>query len=352
MPINIDDSFNPIADGTPRGLRNTLNGFAHAIKLINGKNSWREPPDISLQEILINGNSDWITITSDTSLSPNNKYLVNSFEEITVFLPESGEIEICNPYNTVILCLNAKFNGVTLTNARIVFNGSITARFLYINSSVGWISLNGRSAIVKRGYGSPLLWLQGSLEDISGNSRNAVPIPGATAPEIITGLNNKSALRFDASNQELQITPFLSSYTGATLYIVFSPDNETNYNLIKTADIDDYWRFQAQGEGYLGTFRSQRFESYPPDMPSFGNHLISIHAGNDSYEVIQNNVSKGVRFSIFHPGDRFRIAANDKPFTGDISLVLVYPYHPANSAEYSEITNSIRQEYPSILFVD
>ena len=84
-------------------------------------------------------------------------------------------------------------------------------------------------------------------------------------------------------------------------------------------------------------------------MPTTGNHLLSIHADSSSYEVLLNNVSEGAQSPGFSPGDRFIIGANDKPFNGDIALILVYPFFiNKTSTEHTSIVNSIKTVYPSL----
>ncbi|MBH8576980.1 hypothetical protein I8752_29160 [Nostocaceae cyanobacterium CENA369] len=164
------------------------------------------------------------------------------------------------------------------------------------------------------------LWLEdGSLTDKSSNGNNATPV-GSNSPTVVNSTSGKPALKWDGSGtQELQVSPFLGSATGATLYCVFTASNG-NYNLVRTANLDDYWRF-VSGAGYFGTFRNGRFEGYPNSMPSSGSHLISIHADTNSYEVLLDNVSLGSQSSTFTPGDRFRIVSNDKAFSGDIGII-------------------------------
>lgn len=198
--------------------------------------------------------------------------------------------------------------------------------------------------------GMSLLLDNGSLVDKSGNNRNAVPT-GLNSPSIVTGIDGKQVLRWDGTgNQELQIPPFLSNTSGATLYCVCSIYGGDNYNLVRTSPIDDYWKFVA-GTGYFGTFRSSRYEGYPSSMPSTGNHLISIHASPTDYEVVVDTISKGVQQSSYVPGDRFRIGVNDKVFTGDIALLLVYPqYTQPGSTSDLGVRNSIKSAYPSLPF--
>lgn len=193
------------------------------------------------------------------------------------------------------------------------------------------------------------LWIEGSLLDKSDNSNNATSVTG-TNPTVTVGLDNKNVLRWDGSgNQELQISPFLTDATEATVYVVFTNLANNNYNLIRTKNIDDYWRFSNNGNGYFGTFLSSRIDGYPSGMPLDGSHLISIHAKANSYEVLLDNIGKGVQDLSFDVGDRFRIGTNDKNFNGDIALILVYDsWVDKESQSHEDIVAAIKSRYPSL----
>jgi hypothetical protein len=194
------------------------------------------------------------------------------------------------------------------------------------------------------------LWIEGgSLVDKSGNANNATSVSG-TNPTVIVGLDGKNVLRWDGSgNQELQISPFLSEATEATVYVVFTNSANNNYNLIRTKNLDDYWRFLNDGNGYIGTFLSERVNTYPSGMPLDGSHLISIHAKANSYEVLLDNIGKGIQDLNFDAGDRFRIGTNDKNFNGDIALILVYDsWVDKESQSHEDIIAAIKSNYPSL----
>ncbi|MEH2302866.1 MAG: hypothetical protein V7K88_28790 [Nostoc sp.] len=216
--------------------------------------------------------------------------------------------------------------------------------YIGVSSSSG----SGSGSVTSYPSGMALLLDGGSLIDKSGNSRNASPI-GDNSPLPATGIDGKKVLRWNGSgNQELQVTDFLDGTTGATLYCVYSVTGTGNYNLVRTYALDDYWHF-IDGNGYIGTFQNVRHEAYPPSMPNSGNHLISIHASSTSYEVVLDTISKGSQSSSYASGDRFRIGTNDKSFSGDIALLLVYPqYVQPNSTSDLGVRNSIKSAYPSL----
>lgn len=302
----------------------------------------------------ISSKNEWVTVNSNHTANNYSK-IINIGTNVTITLPivSIGEIEIFNVSSPAFINTQDKpYNNIVYqpANLRAVETSSYF-RLIYINDIIGWFPIQGELTVSGVFAGGASLLLEGSLTDTSGNNRTVSLI--GDSPEITIGFDDKPTIRFtESSVQELSITSFLSGTSGATLYIVFRPNNDAQYNLIRTSNMDDYWRFSGNSAGYFGTFRSARFEGYPLNMPSSGSHLISIHATNNSYEVIQNNVSKGVRTdNTYSPGDRFRIAADDKRYAGDISLLLVYPYLISSSNQNHTLNiSTIKSKFPSLPF--
>ncbi|MBW4479685.1 MAG: hypothetical protein KME54_23270 [Tolypothrix brevis GSE-NOS-MK-07-07A] len=300
--------------------------------------------------------STW-TIINDNYVAQSSEKIIASVSNITITLPENPsnqDIEIFNVADSGSLLINLngkKFEGLDYTSG-ITLESRNYARILYLSSDLGWLQLPGSALTILSEYSTSglVLWLEGgSLIDKSGNENNASAI--GTSPTITSGLDSKNILRWDGTdNQELQIAPFLTSATEATIYVVFTNLANNNYNLIRTKNIDDYWRFSSNGNGYFGTFLSGRIDGYPSEMPLDGSHLISIHAKANNYEVLLDNVGKGVQDLAFDPGDRFRISTNEKNFNGDIALILVYQnWIDKNSSEHEEIIATIKANYPSLI---
>lgn len=253
-------------------------------------------------------------------------------------------------YDVYLDFLGAKLNGESLTDTT-TFVGKDTGsvQLVYVNEDFGW--LDASKVITKlftNNYADGLaLLLQGSLTDSSGNNNHANALN--VLPEMATGIDEQEVLRWNGTGtQELDIPVFLGSTTGATLYCVFTANNEGNYNLVRTTNIDDYWRF-VNGNGYFGTFLNSRLSNYPSGMPSTGSHLVSIHASGNSYEVLLDNQSKGIVNAVYNPGNIFRIGTNDKPFKGDIALILVYPFFiDKSSSQHQTNILTIASKYPSL----
>lgn len=305
------------------------------------------------------GGGSWQIINANYTASTGDKILNTATADITLTLPlvSVGEIEIFNLNSSSKIFINLqgkKYNSGTYQTANLVCQGSNkSVKLVYINETLGWYPIYNQLDTAGLYPQGMALWIEGgSLTDKSSNGRNASPV-GANSPATVTGVDGKQVFRWaGTSNQELQVTPFLTGTSGATLYCVFTVSANTNYNLIKTANIDDYWRLSSNSDGYIGTFRNTRISNYPSGMPSSGSHLVSIHANSSGYEVILDNVSKGLRSETYSAGDRFRVGTNDKAFNGDIALILVYPYWiNKTSYDHTSCVQAIKQFYPSLPFI-
>lgn len=302
--------------------------------------------------------NNWQIVSTDFTTEVNKKVLNTATTNTTLTLPtvSSGEVEIFNlsASNKIFINLQGrKYRGANYNTANLVCRGADTyVRLVYVNDSIGWHPIAGQlqsSGVYPTGMA---FWLEnGELTDKSGNGRNATPV-GVNRPVVAVGIDGKNVLRWGGtSNQELQVSPFLAGTTGATLYCVFSVSANTNYNLVKTANLDDYWRLSSNSAGYIGTFRNARIEQYPAGMPQSGHHLVTVHANASGYEVTLDNSSKGLRAETYFAGDRFRIGTNDKAFNGDIALILCYPYWIGRSSiEHISCVEAIKQFYPSLPF--
>lgn len=306
--------------------------------------------------------ANWVTFAENLTARAGDRIISNNATtDITITLPASpvagNEIEIINvsgTFKTNFLFNNVNLDAQTTVNRNISLKGQFNyLKLVYLNATAGWVQIPQKVLTSATPYpsGMRLLLEFGSLQDQSGLNNHAYSLSGVL-PQVVNGLNNQKVLRFSgAGNQELEVPYFLAQTTAATLYCVFTVSVNSNYTLVRTAALDDYWRFINDGNGYFGTFLSARRDSYPLAMPSSGSHLVSIHASATNYEVILDKVSKGVVSNAYSSGNRFRIATDDKPFTGDIALILVYPSLIAKTSTiHASILSLIKANYPSLPF--
>lgn len=305
------------------------------------------------------GGATWTTLGDNATLAINSKTIITATSPITLNFPIGtiGELEMYNT-STAKISINlggGKYQGFNYPTSSIQLSAKDTyIRLIWVDSINGWIPLMGTLEVIGNYPSGMAFWLEGgSYQDRSGNNRHLTPLNPNTPPIKAVGLDNKQVLRWNGTgSQELQRDPFLNGTTAATLYCVFTVLANNHYGLVRTqSGLGDYWRFTQNAAGYFGLFRNIRFEAYPLNMPSSGSHLVSIHANGTNYEVIQNNVSKGVQSSGYTPGNVFRVGVNDLLFNGDIALILLYPYHiNKTTLEHTNIITEIKNFYPSLPF--
>jgi|GEM_PF-6886706 len=268
----------------------------------------------------------WQIPASTTQMEVGNKYLLLTNQTLT--FPATAVLG-----NEIIV--NNLTSGIAKVGTGYLSPGKI-ADFVYEGSS--WVDINGN-------WNNPsgsLLQLQSgysfyvnAVAGLGDLSPNGIGIAGSC--NIVTGINNLPSFQFASNQLTLGSNP--SGASGSTLYIVYSAQN-SNYNLVRTlGGLDDYWYFSGDGNGYIGTFLNSRDSTYPASMPSSGNHLITIHANNNSsnnYQVFLDGVSKGVVTATYNQGNEFVIATTDKPYSGQIQFMAVYP-------SYLSPTGSIHQ---------
>lgn len=91
------------------------------------------------------------------------------------------------------------------------------------------------------------------------------------------------------------------------------------YNILQTSGYTDiWWRYNLDGKGYIGEFRSPRINEYPSSMPLEGNHIISIRSGASEYEVRIDGVSQGIRTPSFNRHSIFILNRYDTGINGFI----------------------------------
>jgi hypothetical protein len=150
MPINIDDSINPIADGTPRGLIKTINGLANAIKNISGKSSWKDAPDITIQQVVDSGiNSNWLIKSANYTASHGDKIICDARSgSFTITLPSNlspGQfVSIVGIGATVVNPIFLDLQGININGETagsvLLEKTAIITTLAYFNETIGWIA--------------------------------------------------------------------------------------------------------------------------------------------------------------------------------------------------------------------
>jgi hypothetical protein len=127
----------------------------------------------------------------------------------------------------------------------------------------------------------------GYLRDKSSNLRHAATTTSSLRP-YAGSLNSKQAVGFDGTD-DLMGTPAIANSSfdpsGACVWIVYEPYNDTNYSLLRTVlNGSGYERF-INGAMYSSFFRTDRLPALQPGAPSTGRTLLTNSLSGNTQSV-------------------------------------------------------------------
>jgi hypothetical protein len=127
----------------------------------------------------------------------------------------------------------------------------------------------------------------GYLRDKSSNLRHATTTTSSLRP-YAGSLNSKQAVGFDGTD-DLMGTPAIANSSfdpsGACVWIVYEPYNDTNYSLLRTVlNGSGYERF-TNGAMYSSFFRTDRLPALTPGAPSTGRTLLTNSLSGNTQSV-------------------------------------------------------------------
>jgi hypothetical protein len=160
--------------------------------------------------------------------------------------------------------------------------------------------------------------------DMSGLGNHAT---AAGTPIYKTGgLNGRPVVRFNGASSFT--TADLSSQfpTTATVFLVTTLSNDNAYTLVKAnPGVDEWWRYDGNGNSYPGVFRGNRLEAYCP-MPNSGSHLFAVSSSASAWEMAIDGASKGVAGGNYNAGGALVIGngSSGGGLNGDIAEVIIY----------------------------
>jgi hypothetical protein len=164
-------------------------------------------------------------------------------------------------------------------------------------------------------------------EDNSGANHDATQGNSGLQPTYKTAaLNGLPVVRFDGTDNFLELGNLSASFPSAATLFVAATLNDTIYVLYDTdAGLDAYYSFT--GAGYWGTFTASRRDNYPAVVPTAGSHIFSLVSSASTYQVSFDGVAEPAQAAGYLAGTLHRIGCNgqDHAFlAGDIAEVLVY----------------------------
>ena len=184
-----------------------------------------------------------------------------------------------------------------MKNIKVLFTGLI----LLWSVSVGY----AQCSWTPTDLGSSLkLWLDGSdaasmtqsgglvsqWNDKSGNARHATQATSGSRPTYTaSGLNGKSVLTFDGSDDNMSINAPFTNNAGTAL-IVYKPNSDNQYCLF-TGNNDSWTIYNGNNSSYESTFRSVRLEGVATNQISINDaNIFMIEASSvlPSYKMFKD----------------------------------------------------------------
>ncbi len=181
-------------------------------------------------------------------------------------------------------------------------------------------------------------------QDRSGNAYRGTAINDPRWAQLSMGGN--AAMRFNG-NSEYQLGNLAGAFpTGATVFVVTS-FNDAAYNLFDTLNNDPWWRWNGNGNSYMGVFRNPRLESYVA-MPASGQYVYAVESTPAFWQMYQDNVARGSVGAAYHAGNDYRVSgaygAAAKYLSGDIAEVIVYD-RALSAEKQGQVGAYLREKY-------
>lgn len=186
-----------------------------------------------------------------------------------------------------------------------------------------------------------------TMSDKSGNARHGTQADSAKRAVFKTNvLNGKAGALLDGVNDGYTLGNLSAVFaTAGTLYCVATV-NDTNYSIFDTHANSTLWRYSANGDGYLGVWKTTRISNYPvsPFMPTTGAHVFSIRSSASAYEIHKTGVSGGVQAGGHSAGGEYKISSATVEFGGHLHRLILYSaYH--SDGDRLAVENLLRAEY-------
>jgi hypothetical protein len=171
----------------------------------------------------------------------------------------------------------------------------------------------------------------GYLKDKSVNARHATQTLGSQRPAL-SDWNTRRAVNFDGTDDTL-LTPSITASslfdsTGACAWVVYEPNNDTNYGVLRTGTgAAGYERF-TNGSSYHAMFRTDRLPAVLPGAPSSGKTILtsavtgsshSLHVNGAEYQSFPSST-----YALWRAASgQWAIGTDTQPLTGAISEIIV-----------------------------
>jgi len=262
---------------------------------------------------------------------------------ITVTLSDGGQGGIFNP-STIVLTPQSTIAYFTYKGA------SAGTRSISVSNNGGLanppaISNTVFTFVNPTSFPNCHLWLQGdAITNIANGSSFSIWKSSDPAARTITATSGSPTLQRNAYNGHSVVrfdgaTRFVAdnmggSYTGATLFVMFKPNNDTEYSILSTGASGGQWRRKEDGQGFWSVFLNRYLDAQPPApaMPTTGWHSLTARVNTNNIVLRVDNVEKTnidmPQYTNFTTGTKWLIGGAfenfGENFTGDIAEIIVY----------------------------
>ncbi len=140
------------------------------------------------------------------------------------------------------------------------------------------------------------------------------------------GLNGNATVGFDG-NALMHVPDISAGWTAGegTLVALFVPRADAFTVLHQENAGGEWWRYNGNGDAYIGIFTNGRNENYPSQMPNTGTVLLTIISGQQ-YTAWINGTAQAPRGAGFHmPTTLLLGGGGDAPrFNGDLAQLAIF----------------------------
>lgn len=145
--------------------------------------------------------------------------------------------------------------------------------------------------------------------DFSGQG-NSLTGSGSQRPTYQTNITNSlPGMQFVAASSQLLSGSAVSTGTEAFWWCVFQPDtiSSLDVELFSTRANNSYYRFQGDGNGYVGYYKGDRIDGYPTAVPTTGVNIMVGLSTTGTYNIWINGSAQGAQTAQFNSEDYFNL---------------------------------------------
>ncbi|MEI6519125.1 MAG: PA14 domain-containing protein [bacterium] len=141
------------------------------------------------------------------------------------------------------------------------------------------------------------------------------------------GINGNPTVYFD--NNRLYLPDLSPGWTKneGTFIVLYSPVSADSYTIIhqNNGGGSEHWRYNGNGDGYVGLFMPNRHENYPSQMPNNGPTTLTLISG-DKYTAYINGNAQPPRDPNFLAPTTMTLGSggDSAPIRGHIAEIVIY----------------------------